>query len=257
MKFLVQHDYFVSSEDVTAHAALAFSYTALQQTAERMNRETVVLSASKVETYSDEAVASLLQLAWQIIEYADAIRQLIEVSLPEHLPRGELKKLLKTCRALRNDKVHIANKIRNLASKRGRLPLHGVLCWTHFDPEVSQGDYYEMPMISVEPLPYVNSSNGGRVMGGLSFNPVADLGDIPGGVGNFRLFAFEKSMDLTRLTSQLERFSSDLEISWKAILERTNERLTESEHRPVRVSEWSAMASTPFRMCIHASLSEK
>lgn len=256
MKFLTEHGYVISSLELVSNSGLAFSYSAV-----RLNFRTLVSLASQlppeaVEEATDDTIAPLLVAAWEIVEYADAIRQFLNLRFPGFLQKGDLQELLDTCNSLRNSKVHIAQKARNLSRTGGLLPLHGILKWTHDDPVASEGRYYDIPLVSVEPMPYVDKPDTGKkTAGGLSFDASDGIRVVLAGASNFSLLAFSERLDITYLMELLDVLSDELMQSWKQAIQEAHEVAAEQGEELLKTEYWLEVASKPVRWVVRASSS--
>ena len=257
MNFLRDNPYKGSSLQLVANSGLAFSFSAV-----RYNYDVLVSSArelhpEKVKSANEDVVAPIFMAAWEVVEYADSIRQLLKLRFPNFPPRSELLELLESCNELRNSKVHIAQKAKNISRKVEQLPLHGIVKWTHYDPSQSRGRYYDIPHVSVEPIPYVDKVEEKKtVSASFSFNVKDGIRRIPPGVSNFNLLAVSKQIDLTQLVELLQAFSDELSELLEQIVQKAREVAIDKGATLTKTEDLFDMSSKPIRWVVRATASD-
>ena len=154
MDYLRDFEFTVSAKQQVEHHALAFCYDAANLYYEQLFKLADDLPTSDVKNINANEVVPFHMNAWGVVESLESVRQILSSSQRFSSPNKELSKTLDTCNRLRRKKAHVAQNIKNIAKKTDNLPLFGVVKWTEYDPEVSEGRYVDLPILSVEPPPY-------------------------------------------------------------------------------------------------------
>jgi len=209
----------------------------------------------EIETTESELITTLMLSAWEIVEYGDTFRQLVKLRFPDAAPGEELADALKACGKLRNSKVHIAQNVKNLSQKSGAGPLHEMLKWSQYDAEKSKGQFFHIPFVSVEPMPYVDVPHAptAKITHGRSFQAQDGIRSVPQGVSNFNLIAFADRINLTRLVELLEVYNDALADLVEQAVAKEKMLATEQGSELLETSQWSHVSSHPIRWVVTAA----
>ncbi|MEM6932223.1 MAG: hypothetical protein AAF526_01420 [Pseudomonadota bacterium] len=150
---------------------------------------------------SDRERVEIFRSAWEIIEHVDALRCFFgnDTFFRQVSGYRELKGFFYSSKRLRDKKVHLSQRTRNLADKNRSLPLHGIIKFTHSvkTREFERG--YKIEIISMEPI-----------MHGFAFAADDGIKDIFYEVDNIILQGLDEIINITRLFDCISEFSAKL-----------------------------------------------
>jgi hypothetical protein len=233
MKFLIEQTFATNKRESIVFYTCSYLSKVIDENHQLCREMMVKYSGSDGEGFPLRERVRLFQSAWQIVESASILHQMIERS--KDLFQGidgydDLLFHFKVARYLRNKRQHLHDNTSNLVGARSHQPLHGIITWSHLvESDRSEvREYFQV--VTIEPLIHELNFAFGKIFS--SFKPTQNP-DL------LTIVAFDRSFHIFALMSALEVYCGSLLKKFQEDRQRTTEArdfagtLTEAGRVPI------------------------
>lgn len=192
MEFLVEQPLAINKREKVDFYTCAYLSGVIENNHQKSLEIITKYSGSDGDAFPRQEKLKLFESAWQIVENASILHQIIANSSVLFDRIGGYDELLvhfKTARYLRNKRQHVEN-IKNLSGRKSHLPLHGIVTWSHLvdHDHVEVREYFQY--VTVEPLIHAMSFDFGGIFDDLKPSKNPDLLSIIAFDRPFYIFSF-------------------------------------------------------------------